>query len=74
MQPHHLNNFEIQNTIKTNLNLMVFIQEIVYLKKGGAYLINLEKNKSIGTHWIALHVNGSDVTYFASFRVKHIPI
>ena len=53
---------------------MVFIQEIVYLEKGMAYLINLVKNRSIGTHWIALHVNGSDVTYFDSFRVKHIPI
>ena len=33
MTPHPLTNFEIQNIIKTNLNLMiVFIQEITYIK------------------------------------------
>ena len=33
MLPHPLTNFEIQkNIIKKNLNLMVFIQEIIYLK------------------------------------------
>ena len=33
MPPHLLTNFEIQNIIKTNLNLMVLIQEIIYLKQ-----------------------------------------
>ena len=28
--------------------------------------------KKIGTHWIALYVNGDNVTYFNSFVVKHI--
>ena len=32
MSPHPLTNFETQNIIKSNLNLMVFIQEIIYLK------------------------------------------
>ena len=32
MPPHPLTNFEIQSIIKMNLNLMAFIQEIVYLK------------------------------------------
>ena len=27
----------------------------------------------IGTHWVALHVNNSNVTYFDSFGVDHIP-
>ena len=31
------------------------------------------KDKSIRTPWIALHVNGNNITYFDSFRVKHIP-
>ena len=26
-----------------------------------------------GTHWIALHVNYNNVTYFDSFGVQHIP-
>ena len=58
---------------------MVFIQEIIYLKKGQAYVINLDKYKSIGTHWIALYVNGNkwsasfNEAYFDSFGVEHIP-
>ena len=34
---------------------------------------NLSKNKSIGTHWIALYVNAENVTYFDSFVVEHVP-
>ena len=36
---------------------MMFIQEIIYLKKKDeVYVINLGEYKSIGTHWIALYV------------------
>ena len=53
---------------------MVFIQEIIYLKKkDGAFMINLDEYESIGTHWIALYVNDNNLTYFDSFRVEHIP-
>ena len=43
-----------------------------------AYVINLDKFESIGTHWIALYVNGNkrtsyDEIYFDSFGVGHIP-
>ena len=38
-----------------------------------AYVINLDVCKSIGNHWIALYVNGSDIIYFDSFSVEHIP-
>ena len=47
---------------------MVFIQEIIYLKNG-AYVINLDKYKSVGTYWIVLIVNGNNI-YFDSFGVK----
>ena len=30
--------------------------------KDGAFVINLDEYKSIGTHWIALHVNDNNVT------------
>ena len=30
--PHLLTNFEIQKYCQKNLNLMVFVQEIIYLK------------------------------------------
>ena len=32
MPPHPLTNFEIQKIIKMNLDLMVFIQEVIYKK------------------------------------------
>ena len=44
--------------------------------KDGAYVKNLDEYKSIGTHWIALYVNGNNrscnAINFDSFRVKHI--
>ena len=47
--------------------------------KYGAYVINLDGYKSIGTHWIVLHVNGNnrrasyDSIYFDNFGIEHIP-
>ena len=40
--------------------------------KDGTYITNLEEYKSIGTHWLALHVNAENVTYFNSFGVEYI--
>ena len=37
----------------------------------GAYVINLDEFKSIGTHWTDLYVNGKNLTYFDSFGVEH---
>ena len=41
--------------------------------KDGAHIISLDGYKLIGTHWVALYVNDSNVTYFDSFGVDHIP-
>ena len=60
-----------KNIMKMNLNLMVFIQENIYLKCG-AYIINLDENESIETHSIALYVNDNNLTYFDSFAYDHI--
>ena len=52
----------------------MFILTIIYLKiKDGTYIINLDEYESIGTHWIALHVNVENVTFFDSFGVELIP-
>ena len=32
MPPHPLTNFEIKSIIKMNLNLMAFIEEIIYIR------------------------------------------
>ena len=36
-----------------DLNLNEFIQEIIYQKKDGACVINIDEHKSIRIHWIA---------------------
>ena len=73
--PHPLTSFEIQSIMKTNQNLMVFFQEIICLKKikDGAYVINLDEYKDVGTNWIALFCNRNEIVYFDSFGVEHVP-
>ena len=74
MPLHPLTNFEIQNYYQKEPKINGIIQETTYLKKkGGPYIINLDEYKSIGTHWIVLHINDNNVTYFDSFGVEHIP-
>ena len=41
--------------------------------KDATYIMDLYECKSIGTHWIALYVNDSNVIHFDSFQVEHIP-
>ena len=38
--------------------------------KYGAYVINLNEYKSVGSHWIALYVNDYNII---NFRVEYIP-
>ena len=40
--------------------------------KDGAFVVNLDKYRSIGTYWIVLYANGNSITYFDSFGVEHI--
>ena len=56
---------------KMNLRLMVFKNKPK--TKDGAYLINLDEFKLIGTYWIALYKNNENVTYFDGFGVEHVP-
>ena len=53
-------------------NLLVFIVERITKIKNGAYVINLGEYKSLGTLWIALCVNGNNVTYLDGCGVEHI--
>ena len=59
-----------QNEPKVN---GVFSRNNIPKIKVGACIINLDVYKSIGTHWIALYVNGNKIKYFDSFGVEHIP-
>ena len=67
-------NFEIkkyyQNKPKFN---SVYSKNKFSKIKEGTYVINLDKFKSIGTHWITLYVNGNSIIFFDSSRVRYIP-
>ena len=41
--------------------------------KDGGYVINLDEYADVGTHWIALFCNRSEIVYFNSFGVEHVP-
>ena len=75
MPPHRLTNFEIQiyyqNEPRSN---GVFSRNNLPLKiKDGAYVINLDENPDVGTHWMALFRNRNEIVYFDSFGVEHVP-
>ena len=70
MPPHPLTNFEVQKLPTFN---GVYSKNNLPKIKKGAYVINLDEYKSVGTHWIALYVNANNVVYFDSFGVEHIP-
>ena len=57
-----------------NQDLMMFFQEIIYLKKikDGAYVIKLQYADA-GTHWIALLCYRNEIVYFDNFGVEHVP-
>ena len=39
----------------------------------GAYVINLDEYADVGTHWIALFCNRSEIVCFGSFGVEDVP-
>ena len=41
--------------------------------KDGAYVINVDEYADTGTHWIALFCKKTEIVYFDSFGVEHIP-
>ena len=57
-----------------NQDLMVFFQEMIYLKNKGWGLYNkLDEYLNVGTHWIALFCKKNEIIYFDSFGVEYIP-
>ena len=63
MPPHPLTNFEIQEYYQNEPKFnSVYSRNNLSKIKNGTYIINIYEYKSIGTHWIALHGNGNNVT------------
>ena len=74
MLPHPLTNFKIQKYYQNDPRFSgVYSRDNLTETKDGAYIINLDENSDIGTHWVALYVHNDDVAYFDSFGVEHIP-
>ena len=73
MPPHPLTNFEIQKYYQNEPRFNgVYSRDNLPKIKDGAYVINLDEYSDIGTHWVALYVQNSNVTYFNSFGVEYI--
>ena len=61
MPPHPLTSFEIQNYYQNEPKFIgVYSRNNLPKMKEGSYVINIDKFKSIGTHWIALYANGNN--------------
>ena len=74
MPSHPLTNFEIRNYYQNEPRFNgVYSRDNLPKIKDGAYGINLDEYSDIGTHWVALYVHNTDVTYFDSFGGEHIP-
>ena len=78
--PHPLTNFGIQEYYQNEPRFNgVFSRDNLPNNsnnnniKNGAYAINLDEYRNIGTHWAALYVNNKTIIYFDSFGVEHIP-
>ena len=81
MPPHLWTNFEIQKRYQNKPRFNgIYSRHNIPEKTDGAYIINLDEDSDIGTHWVALYVRGGGlkdeqnnvVTYFDSFGVEHI--
>ena len=73
MPPHPLANFEIQKHQNEPRFNGVYSRDNLPKIKDGAYVINLDEYSDVGTHWAALYVRNTDITYFDSFGIEHIP-
>ena len=75
MLPHRLPYFEIQKYYQNEprFNRVFSIDNLPETIKNGTYLINLNEYADVGTHWIASSCRKSEIVYFNSFDVEHVP-
>ena len=72
IKSHPLTNFEIQKYYrnKPSFNGVFSINNLPEKIKDGTHVISLDEYADLGTHWIALFCNRSEIVYFDSFGVK----
>ena len=75
MPPHPLTNFELEKYYdnEPRFNGVYSRNNLPKKVKVEAYVINLNEYADVGTHWIALFCNKSEIIYFHSFGVEHVP-
>ena len=75
MPPHPLTNFEIKRYCQNEPRFNgVFSRDDLPKKiKDGTYVINLDEYADVGTHWITLFCRRTEIVYFDSFGVEHLP-
>ena len=75
MLPHPLTNFEIKwyYNNEQRFNGVFSRDNLPKTMKDGDYVINLDEYADVGTRWIALFCNRSEMICFDSFGVKHAP-
>ena len=75
MRPYPLKNFEIlkyyQN--ESRFNGVFSRDNLAKTIKDGAYVIRLDEYADLSLHWIALFCRKSEIIYFDSFGVEHVP-
>ena len=75
MPPRLITNFEIQNYYQNKLrfNSVYHRNNLPKKIKDGTYVINLDEYANVGTQWIALFCNRSEIVYLDKFGVEHVP-
>ena len=75
MPPHPLTNFELEKYYdnEPRFNDVYSRNNLPKKVKVEAYVINLNEYADVGTHWIALFCNKSEIIYFHRFGVEHVP-
>ena len=75
MPSHSLTNFEVQKYYQNEprFNSVYSRNNLSKKIKCGAYVINLDEYADVGTYWIAIFCKRSEIVYFDSFGVEHVP-
>ena len=75
MPPHPLTNFEIQKYYQNEprFNGVYSRNNLSEKIKDGAYVLKLDEYADVGTNWVALFCNRSEIVYFNSFVIEHVP-
>ena len=74
MPLHPPTNFEIQKYYQNEprFNGVYSRNNLSKKIKDWTYVINLDEYVDVGTHWIALFCNRSEIVYFNSFVVEYV--